>query len=75
MSDIADLTDYQIHTLYFRARDKQGIPKPMPAPKQKKKKVKIDIKKAYQEYMMASLALGMNPEVIQKNWENQHGRI
>lgn len=76
MSQIADLTDYQIHTLYFRPRDKQGIPKPLPAPKQKKSKKnpKIDIKKAYQEYMMASLALGLSPQIVQQNWEKQHGR-
>lgn len=45
----------------------------MPAPKQKaKKRVKNDINKVYRDYMMACLALGMKPEVIQENWEKQN---
>ena len=74
MSEISELTDYQIHQLYFRPRDKAGAPKPMPAPVQKKKKrVKFDPQKAYKDYMLACLALGMKPQTIQENWDKQHG--
>ena len=46
----------------------------MPAPVQKKKKrVKFDPQKAYKDYMMACLALGMKPQTIQENWDKQHG--
>jgi hypothetical protein len=66
------LTDRQIFEHQFRPRDDKGNPKPLPAP-QLYREVK-DIQKMKMEYFMTASAFGMNPKVIQDNWDEYERR-
>ena len=70
---IAKLTDYQIFTLYFRPRDKDGNPKPLPDPKLYRE-VK-DRHAAKINFFTTGSMFGVPAQILQRQWAEQNGEL
>lgn len=66
MDQIANLTMRQIALIYYRERDKKGIPKPIRNGRGNKKK---SADQAKEEFFMLAEAFGLSGEEIERQWE------
>ncbi len=69
--DISKLTMRQIVTIYYRKRDKHGVPRKIDAHWYEGDEV--DTRGAYKQFMEMGLAFGRSPEELQKQWEEATG--
>jgi len=70
MDQVSKLTMRQISLIYYRERDKNGIPKPIKSGRQKEKS-KEQLK---QEFFDLGRAFGYTESQMQAQWELNNGR-
>lgn len=70
---IAKLTDYQIFTLYFRPRDKNGIPKPLPDPKLYREVKDRDAVKV--NFFTTGSMFGIPAHILKQQWAEHTGDL
>jgi hypothetical protein len=66
--EIAELTDYQIYSIYLRERDSKGNPKPIPAPAPIYRTVRNKIRERNQ-FIASCIQSGQTPQQALKQWE------
>jgi hypothetical protein len=69
MSEIANLTMRQISLIYYRKRDKKGIPKPIKNGRKKKNSIDDDKK----EFFELGRLFGYKDTELEAQWESRNG--
>lgn len=69
MSEIANLTMRQISLIYYRKRDKKGIPKPIKNGRKKKNSTDDDKK----EFFELGRLFGYKDTELEAQWESRNG--
>jgi len=66
MEQVANLTMRQIALIYYRERDKKGVPKPIRSGRNNKRKSQ---EKVREEFFAMAAAFGLSEQEIERQWE------
>ncbi|NBW99687.1 hypothetical protein EBR03_08960 [bacterium] len=69
MSEVANLTMRQVSLIYYRDRDKRGVPKPIRSGRRKAKTADQERK----EFFELGRAFGYKEEQLISQWESRNG--